>query len=164
MLRAADIPARIVTGYQGGTINPRGGYMIVRQSDAHAWAEALIDGHIVLGHVDTTGEIAAIESRGESWWFSIRLPRPFLPYVVHTGSIAIDGVSLTVARIEEDRIGISIIPHTMRETIFGTYRAGERVNVEVDVLGKYVERMLASRAEAGKGGRLTIEGLESQGF
>jgi riboflavin synthase len=128
-------------------------------------ADGLIDGHLVLGHVDTTGDVAAIEERGESWWFSIRIPREFLRYVVHTGSISIDGVSLTVAGISDDVCRISIIPHTMENTIFGFYRPSDRVNIEVDVIGKYVERMLGA-GSGGPGGKpgLSIETLEDQGF
>jgi riboflavin synthase len=126
-------------------------------------ADGLIDGHLVLGHVDTTGVVASIEERGESWWFSIRIPRAFLRYVVHTGSIAVDGVSLTVAEIADDLCRISIIPHTMENTIFRFYREADPVNIEVDVIGKYVERML----ESGGSGRtpgLTIQALKDQGY
>ena len=128
-------------------------------------ADGLIDGHLVLGHVDTTAVVASIEERGESWWFSIRIPAAFLRYVVHTGSIAVDGVSLTVAEIAGDLCRISIIPHTMQNTIFRLYRPSDRVNIEVDVIGKYVERMLASGG-AGTGPKpgLSIDALKSQGY
>jgi riboflavin synthase len=128
-------------------------------------ADGLIDGHLVLGHVDTTGVIASIEERGESWWHSVRIPGEFLRFIVHTGSIAVDGVSLTVAGIEGDLCRISIIPHTMENTIFRFYRAGDRVNIEVDVIGKYVERMMrAGRGEVGSKPSLSIDSLKTQGF
>ncbi|HLF15131.1 MAG TPA: riboflavin synthase [Bacteroidota bacterium] len=128
-------------------------------------ADGLIDGHLVLGHVDTTGVITSIEDRGESWWFSVRIPGEFLRFIVHTGSIAIDGVSLTVAGLEGDVCRISIIPHTMKNTIFQYYRLSERVNIEVDVIGKYVERMM--RGEKGQAEiqpHHTIGSLRDQGF
>ncbi len=127
--------------------------------------DGLVDGHLVLGHVDTTGVIASIEERGESWWHSIRIPGDHLRYIVHTGSIAVDGVSLTVAGIEGDICRISIIPHTMENTIFRYYRPGDRVNIEVDVIGKYVEKMMrGGKGEAGTNPSLTIESLKTQGF
>lgn len=112
-------------------------------------ADGLIDGHLVLGHVDTTGTIEAIEERDGSWWFTVGVPRAFHPFLVHTGSIAVDGVSLTVAGIEGNRCRISIIPHTMEQTLFGLYRVSDPVNIEVDVIGKYVERMLGLRGPTG---------------
>jgi riboflavin synthase len=129
-------------------------------------ADGLIDGHLVLGHVDATGVIASIEERGESWWFSIRVPGEFLRYVVHTGSIAIDGVSLTVAEISGDICRISIIPQTMANTIFRYYHAEDRVNIEVDVIGKYVERMLSVGGGPGApvSPGLTIESLKNKGY
>jgi riboflavin synthase len=127
-------------------------------------ADGSLDGHLVLGHVDTTGVVVTVEGRGESWWFSIRIPGEFLRYIVHTGSIAIDGVSLTVAEIEGDLCRISIIPHTMEQTIFRFYRQSDRVNVEVDVIGKYVERMLGGAAGAVKKPGLTVDGLKNQGY
>lgn len=123
------------------------------------------DGHIVLGHVDTTGRIERIEDRQESWWFTVHIPQDFMKYAVHTGSITIDGVSLTVADLGGDRCRISIIPHTMKNTLFGRYRMGDRVNVEVDVIGKYVERMLGFSREKGplKTG-MSMEKLKEMGY
>jgi riboflavin synthase len=96
-------------------------------------------GHIVLGHIDGTGKIASIKTLKKSWMFWISIPKRFQKYLIPTGSIAVDGVSLTVARIEASRIGIAIIPHTMRKTVFGLRKVGDVVNLEFDVLGKYVE-------------------------
>lgn len=128
-------------------------------------ADGLIDGHLVLGHVDATAVVDSIEERGESWWFSFRIPAEFLKFVVHTGSIAIDGVSLTVAAIEGDLCRISIIPHTMQHTIFRYYRASDRVNMEADIIGKYVERMIrAGVRPPGTRGSLSVEALKNQGF
>jgi riboflavin synthase len=96
-------------------------------------------GHIVLGHIDGTGKIASIKTLKKSWMFWISIPKRFQKYLIPTGSIAVDGVSLTVARIEASRIGIAIIPHTMKKTVFGLRKVGDVVNLEFDVLGKYVE-------------------------
>ena len=124
-------------------------------------ADGLVDGHLVLGHVDSTGTISSIEERGGSWWFSVKVPEELLKFIVHTGSIAIDGVSLTVAELTGDLCRISIIPQTMKHTIFGQYRVSARVNIEVDVIGKYVERLM------GRGSPRTsptIDSLRKQGF
>ncbi len=128
-------------------------------------ADGLLDGHLVLGHVDTTGTISSIEEREGSWWFSVKIPGDFLKFIVHTGSIAIDGVSLTVAGLTGDSCRISIIPQTMKHTIFGQYRVSDRVNIEVDVIGKYVERLLRGGGPATPpGGIPGIDALREQGF
>ncbi|MFI5253642.1 MAG: riboflavin synthase [Bacteroidota bacterium] len=103
-----------------------------------------LGGHLVLGHVDTTGKILGIEKRDGSWLVFIRIPDNFHKYLVHVGSIGIDGVSLTVAKLDENKIGVSIIPYTMENTIFQHYRTGTVVNVELDIIGKYIERMIQS--------------------
>jgi riboflavin synthase len=102
-------------------------------------------GHIVLGHIDGTGKIASIRTLRKSWMFWISIPKRFRKYLIPTGSIAVDGVSLTVARIENSRIGIAIIPHTMKKTVFGLRKVGDLVNLEFDVLGKYVECLFHPR-------------------
>lgn len=109
-----------------------------------------LGGHLVLGHVDTVGEITALETRESSWMFTIAIPQDFMKYVIPVGSIAVDGVSLTVAQLREDGIGISIIPHTMEHTTFQFRKIGDKVNLEFDVLGKYVERLLASKEGEGR--------------
>ncbi len=128
-------------------------------------ADGLVDGHLVLGHVDTTGTISSIEERDGSWWFSVNVPGEFLKFVVHTGSIAIDGVSLTVAELAGETCRISIIPRTMTHTIFGRCRPSDPVNIEVDVIGKYVERLLQGGDAARSRGRIPgIDALREQGF
>jgi riboflavin synthase len=101
-----------------------------------------LDGHLVMGHVDAVGEIVEIEILESSRLFTLSIPREFGHLYVPTGSIAVDGVSLTVARIAGETVGVSIIPHTLENTIFQYYKKGGRVNLEFDVVGKYVERML----------------------
>jgi riboflavin synthase len=104
-----------------------------------------LSGHIVQGHVDGTGELMALdEVRDGNWWLTVRVPAGLARYMVHKGSIAIDGISLTIATLEGDVVGVTIIPHTYAHTTLGSRRVGERVNLEVDVLAKHVERLLAS--------------------
>ncbi len=102
-----------------------------------------LNGHIVQGHVDGTGEFLALDALGEdNWWLRIRIPDVLDPYLVFKGSIAIDGISLTVASMESGVLSATIIPHTFRNTTLGGYRPGARVNLECDILAKHVEKLL----------------------
>ena len=113
-------------------------------------ADARLGGHFVLGHVDGVGRINAIERDGECYWLTVDVPPSLARYIISKGSIAIDGISLTVARLERSTIGVQIIPFTWQHTGLSGARAGDPVNLEVDVLGKYVERLvLAQLAAAG---------------
>lgn len=104
-------------------------------------------GHFVTGHVDGTGTIDVFEARGRDHLLAICGPAGSGRYVIHKGSIAIDGISLTVAEIEGDRLAVWLIPHTLQVTNLHTRKRGERVNLEFDLLGKYVEKLaIASRA------------------
>jgi riboflavin synthase len=121
-----------------------------------------LSGHIVQGHVDGTGEFLSLEALGdENWWLRIRVPAELDPFLVYKGSIAIDGISLTIAALEADVLSVTIIPHTYRNTSLGGYRAGSRVNLECDVLAKHVEKLLR-KLDVKKG--LTVEGLREQGY
>lgn len=102
-----------------------------------------LSGHIVQGHVDGAGEFVSLESlEGGNWWLKVRIPAGLERYVIHKGSITLDGVSLTVAAIEGTAIGVAIIPHTFENTIMRHYTNPQQVNVEVDLVGKYVEKLL----------------------
>jgi riboflavin synthase len=102
-----------------------------------------LSGHIVQGHVDATGEIAALDQiGGGNWWLRVRIPSALDRYLVHKGSIAIDGISLTVAALSPGLVEVTLIPHTIANTTLGSARAGSRVNLEVDVLAKHVEKLL----------------------
>jgi riboflavin synthase len=106
-------------------------------------ANARLDGHFVQGHVDGTGEITELRLLGEdNWWLTIRIPELLSKYVVEKGSLAVDGISLTVAAINESLVSFTIIPHTYSHTTLGGYRVGARVNVEVDVLAKHLEKLV----------------------
>lgn len=104
-----------------------------------------LDGHIVQGHVDGVGEVAEVREDGFSRVVRVALPPGFARYVVHKGSIAIDGVSLTVSATDGDWLEVSLIPETLERTTLGSAAAGRRVNLEADVLAKHVERLLAGR-------------------
>lgn len=128
-------------------------------------ANGRFGGHIVAGHVDGVGTIAAIEKDDNAIWFTITAPAQVLRYVVEKGSIAIDGISLTVARVETDRFAVSVIPHTAAVTLLGQRRTGDRVNLESDLVGKYVERLLRpAPEEKGQESKLTMEFLSQHGF
>lgn len=108
-------------------------------------ADARLDGHFVLGHVDGTAQLVSLELLGEGhWWMRLRLPEPLARYVVEKGSIAVDGISLTVAAIDGALASFTIIPHTYEVTTLRGYAPGARLNIEVDILAKHLEK-LASR-------------------
>jgi riboflavin synthase len=125
--------------------------------------QARFGGHIVQGHVDGVGEIAALDELGDNnWWLRVRIPPELERYVVFKGSIAIDGISLTLADVDGAVVSATIIPHTYRSTNLHGRTRGDRVNLECDVLAKYVEKMLSSIDT--KASRLTIQGLREQGY
>ncbi len=101
-----------------------------------------IGGHLVQGHVDGTGEMTEVETAGETVFLRVRLPREIQRLTVLYGSIAIDGISLTVNRMIEDVAEVAIIPYTFQQTNVSRLRAGDRVNLEADMIGKYVDRLL----------------------
>ena len=121
-------------------------------------------GHFVLGHVDTVGRVVRLEPEGENWWYGVEVPEPFARYIVPQGSISIDGISLTVARWTGRVAELAIIPYTREHTNIRNKKIGDAVNLEGDVLGKYVERYLEARNAAKPASSLTIEQLVHQGF
>jgi len=121
-------------------------------------------GHFVLGHVDTVGHVTHLTPEGESWWYGVGVPEDFARYVVPKGSISIDGISLTVASWHDNTVETAIIPYTYDHTNIRDRRPGDAVNLEGDILGKYVERYLEARNAASLGSELTIERLVDQGF
>lgn len=102
-------------------------------------------GHFVTGHIDGQGRIEVFEQRGKDYYLKVSAPAGGGHYLIHKGSIAIDGISLTVAEVEGDTFAVWIIPHTLAVTNLGHRRVGESVNLEFDLLGKYVEKLLATR-------------------
>jgi riboflavin synthase len=109
-------------------------------------ADGRFGGHLVQGHVDGTGSIVDVRDEGEAHWIAIRIPAALAPYVVRKGSIAVDGVSLTVAGLEHDRVEVMIVPFTWQQTSLSALRVGDRVNLECDMVGKYVARAVELRA------------------
>ena len=106
-------------------------------------ANGRLDGHIVQGHVDGTATIVAITADGESRVYDLEAPAELTRYIVEKGFLALDGVSLTVTYCEGNRFGVALIPYTIEHIVMGAGKTGDRVNVEVDLLAKYVEKMLA---------------------
>ncbi|HET7221528.1 MAG TPA: riboflavin synthase [Vicinamibacterales bacterium] len=108
-------------------------------------ADARVGGHFVQGHVDGTGRIESIEPEGESYRVRVTFPSELEPFLVHKGSIAVDGISLTVASLDGNRFDVQIIPFTREHTNLRAARPGDAVNIECDILGKYVVRALERR-------------------
>jgi riboflavin synthase len=121
---------------------------------------ARIGGHLVSGHVDAVGRLREKRDEGNGWRIFFDAPETVLRYVIKKGSIAIDGVSLTVADVDRAGFSIAMIPHTARLTTLGFKTTGDSVNLESDIIGKYVERLLPGRAE----GNVTLDLLKKNGF
>ncbi|GAB6174768.1 riboflavin synthase [Paradesulfitobacterium aromaticivorans] len=122
-----------------------------------------LGGHLVSGHVDGVGTITRINSVGIAKVYEINSPPSLLPYILPKGSVAIDGISLTVVKVTEEFFSVSLIPHTFSETTLGKKGIGDRVNLETDLIGKYVARFLA-KPEDNKKNSLTLDFLAQNGF
>jgi len=104
-----------------------------------------LSGHIVQGHVDATAEFLSLDPLPDgNWWLKVRIPQDLNRYVIHKGSISLDGISLTVAALEDYVVGVAIIPYTYENTVISDYQPATRINVEVDLIGKYVQQFLSS--------------------
>jgi riboflavin synthase len=126
-------------------------------------ASSRLGGHLVQGHVDGAGELLALDPLGDgNWWLTVRIPAELDRYVVEKGSIAIDGISLTVASIEAGVLAATVVPHTYASTVLGSYRRSDQVNIECDILAKYVEKLLGNRKEPKS--TLTMEKLRDLGY
>ncbi len=126
-------------------------------------AGARLGGHFVQGHVDAVGRVERMAPEGENWWLGVRVPEHLRRYVAEKGSLAVDGISLTVARWLDGIAEFAIIPHTYASTNFRQLTVGDAVNLECDILAKYVESLLKGGVHAVPE-RLTIEKLAEQGF
>lgn len=127
-------------------------------------AHGRFGGHIVSGHIDGTGTIAALRKDDNALWYTVKAVPGLLRYVVEKGSITIDGISLTVACVETDQFSVSVIPHTAAVTILGEKRPGDVVNLETDLIGKYVEKLLTPQTQAQPRSGITLEFLAQNGF
>lgn len=101
-----------------------------------------LDGHIVQGHIDCIGEITQIHKTSDSYDYVVKLPEEFMKFVIPKGSIAVDGISLTVNEVFVDSFRLTVIPHTLENTLFSTYNTKRRVNIETDMFARYIYRML----------------------
>lgn len=137
-------------------------------------ADGRFGGHIVAGHIDGTGTVRSVVPEGNAVWVTIAAPGEILRYIVAKGSIAIDGISLTVAYVDDSVFKVSVIPHTGEETTLLSRKPGDLVNLENDIVGKYIEKLMglgpadgtsmAQEQEGHKGSGLTMEYLKEMGF
>ena len=134
-------------------------------------ADGRFGGHIVSGHIDGTGNVMSIEAEENAIWYTISASSDLLKYIVEKGSVALDGISLTVAYVDNECFKVSIIPHTKAETILQYKKRGDIINIECDVIGKYVEKLLGYKDSlentnglANKKSNITMEFLAEHGF
>lgn len=128
-------------------------------------ANGRFGGHIVSGHIDGTGIIREIRDDDNAVWYTVEAPPEILRYVVEKGSIAIDGISLTVARVDDRSFQVSVIPHTRAVTALSSRRVGSPVNLENDIVGKYVEKLMQpAPSESGPASGITMEFLAQHGY
>ena len=127
-------------------------------------ANGRFGGHIVSGHIDGTGKIIKIEKDDNAIWYTIAVKDNLMKYIVEKGSIAIDGISLTIAKVTVDNFSVSIIPHTVQETILSHRSVGDIVNIENDVIGKYVEKLITFEKNKKVESNITMDFLMKSGF
>jgi len=123
-----------------------------------------LGGHLVQGHVNGVGIISKVKNRGDNWYIEIDLSEKLMRYVIPEGSIAIDGISLTVATIQGNKTGISVIPYTFRNTTLSQVKVGQKCNIETDLIGRYLEKWFKYPAENNEKKPITVNWLKSQGF
>lgn len=127
-------------------------------------ANGRFGGHIVSGHIDGTGTIISIKNDGIAVWYTISANADIMRYIVEKGSIAIDGISLTVAKVTEDYFSVSIIPHTAEQTILSSKNTGDIVNLENDIVGKYVEKFIKNDSSDTQKSGIDMNFLAENGF
>lgn len=120
-------------------------------------------GHIVSGHIDGTGTITHIDKEDNAVWFTIQAAGEILKYIIHKGSISVDGISLTVQHVDRLQFKVSVIPHTRDYTILPMKKVGDIVNLECDIVGKYIERLMNFKSE-GTDDKITLDYLIENGF
>jgi riboflavin synthase len=123
-----------------------------------------LGGHLVQGHVNGIGSISKLDKRGDNWYLEVILADELIRYVITEGSIAIDGISLTVASLKESKVGISVIPHTFKNTTFSQAKVGQKCNIETDLIGKYIEKFVTYSSEKKLKKPINLKWLQSQGF
>ena len=117
-----------------------------------------------MGHIDDIGEICHIRKDDTAVWYTIQVQPERMPYIVEKGSVAIDGISLTVAAVTKTNFSVSAIPHTVSQTVLKMKREGDSVNVEVDIIGKYIEKLMVSTYGQKNEKKITREFLSQYGF
>lgn len=127
-------------------------------------ANGRFGGHIVSGHIDGTGTVAEITPADNTTWYRINASPKLLRYIIEKGSITIDGISLTVVDVNDESFRVSIIPHTIKETNLGSKKIGSLVNLENDIVGKYIEQFLLKKEPENPPSKLTVDLLKNAGF
>lgn len=127
-------------------------------------ASGRFGGHIVSGHIDGTGKIMKIKRDDNAIWYTVTVEDSLIRYIVEKGSIAIDGISLTIAKVNENSFSVSIIPHTSQETTLSHRLVGDIVNIENDVIGKYVEKLITFEKNKKNESNITMDFLINNGF
>ena len=156
---AADLSGETLRRTSLGEIKP--GTRVNLERPLTAMKE--LGGHFVQGHIDGVGRVARLEPEGANWWFGVRVPDELARYVAMKGSIALDGISLTVAGLHGNIVETAIIPYTYEHTNLSSLHVGNAVNIECDVLAKYVERLMEARKESPVS-RLSVARLVEEGF
>ena len=123
-----------------------------------------LGGHLVSGHVDGVGEVKSKSSSGRAIEYWIKAPGSLSRYIAEKGSIAVDGISLTVNAVQGDLFRLTIVPHTAQETTIARWKPGHRVNLEVDQIARYLERLMQGKAQDAATSSLTLEKLAQSGF
>ncbi|TKB44505.1 riboflavin synthase [Thalassotalea mangrovi] len=127
-------------------------------------ATSRFGGHIVSGHVDGLATVTAISERGNAWEYWLQVDKSLRAYIAEKGSVTIDGVSLTVNSVVDDKFRLTIVPHTRAETIIAEYGVGQQINLEVDVVARYVERLMQCREQTDAGSGISESLLRKTGF
>lgn len=125
-----------------------------------------LGGHIVSGHIDGIGKIVSVKEESDGTWFTISAPQEVLRYVIYKGSISIDGISLTVAYVDNEVFKVSVIPHTLENTILNNKKINSEVNLECDLIGRYIEKLFSPKDEKEENNKsnITMEFLKNNGF
>ncbi len=156
----ADVSRETLSRTTLGTLKP--GYRV--NLELALTPTTRLGGHIVSGHVDGVGEVVSRRADGRSWRFVIEAPANLAKYIAEKGSICVDGVSLTVNGVDGKRFDLNIVPHTLAETTLGEFQPGRKVNLEVDLLARYLERLMLGEKAACPSGGITQEMLANSGF
>ncbi len=123
-----------------------------------------LGGHLVSGHIDGTGTITIIKKEDNATWITLNTSEDILKYIVNKGSVALDGISLTVAGVDEKQFIVSIIPHTSEETTLLNKNIGNKINIECDLIGKYIEKFITEKSDKNTNSKINMDFLKDNGF